>query len=154
MLAATLLLSGLVLAACSDDDDETPATTGGDSTAARQQQIDAGATLYIDNCADCHGDMGQGTDVGPPLVGPDALPLEPRPEQTVRTGQFVTAFDVYDFARENMPLSNPGVLADDEYLAIVAFDLDANGVEWQGALSEDDLMDIVINPSNAPTGSP
>ena len=27
-----------------------------------------GATLFAENCARCHGDAGDGTDMGPPLV--------------------------------------------------------------------------------------
>ena len=31
-------------------------------------QQDGGATLFAENCARCHGDAGNGTQMGPPLV--------------------------------------------------------------------------------------
>src|SRR5579871_5016787 len=75
-------------------------------------QVAAGAALYADDCAKCHGALGQGTDKAPPLVGAKALPLEPPPGAKVRTTPFHTAKDVLDFIRVNMPLDRPGSLSE------------------------------------------
>lgn len=55
-------------------------------------QVSRGGALYGAHCASCHGDAAEGTDAAPRLVGlaEGALPLEPRPEAEVRTGQFIT----------------------------------------------------------------
>jgi predicted RecA/RadA family phage recombinase len=56
------------------------------------------------------------------------LPLDPPPGAKVRTEQFVTVGDVASFAVANMPAGNAGSLSTEEYLAVLAFDLKANGI--------------------------
>jgi mono/diheme cytochrome c family protein len=110
-------------------------------------QADAGGPLYGQFCAKCHGDAGQGTDQGPPVVGASALPLDPRPTAKYRKTQFHTAKDVFDFVGPNMPPKGPKPTLD-QYLAILAFDLKANGVDLSGKppLTPDNLSAIVIHP--------
>jgi cytochrome c len=93
------------------------------------EQAAQGGKLYADHCAKCHGAEGQGTKKAPPLVGKDALPLDPRPSQKVRKGQFHTAQDVAQFASTKMPPKKPGSLTSEQYYDIIAFALKANGVD-------------------------
>lgn len=123
-------------------DAASPETDAGDAWA---EQVAFGLATYAANCAQCHGADGSGL-TAPPLVGDDALPLEPPDDRAERTEDFVTALDVYDFASENMPLGNPGSLEDEQYLAIVAFVLEQNGVTLDEPLSEDNADEVVINP--------
>jgi S-disulfanyl-L-cysteine oxidoreductase SoxD len=95
-------------------------------------QVDEGAKLYKKYCAKCHGDAGQGTKKAPPVVGKDALPLDPPATAKVRKTQFHTAQDVAAFVAEKMPANKPGSLTADQYYAILAFDLRANGVDVSG----------------------
>ena len=88
-----------------------------DPAAAAAAQAERGGQLYGKHCATCHGDAGQGTKKAPPVVGKDALPLDPRPTQKVRKTQFRTAADVADFVVKNMPGNKPGSLSADEYFA-------------------------------------
>jgi ubiquinol-cytochrome c reductase cytochrome c subunit len=68
-----------------------------------------GAALYLRNCASCHGPGGEGTDVGPPLIGVGAASAD----FYLRTGR--------------MPLGAPGqrpqrqepAFAEDEIVALV-----------------------------------
>jgi len=112
-----------------------PDDGGADTPFARQ--VSRGGGLFGEHCARCHGDSGQGTDAAPRLVGlaEGALPLEPPPDAEVRTARFVTAGDVATFASMNMPADDPGSLALDEYLAILAFALFANGVVLEDELT-------------------
>jgi mono/diheme cytochrome c family protein len=98
------------------------------SAAADQKQIDDGKALYGKYCASCHGDNGQGGKKAPPVVGKDALPLDPPAHAKQRKTQFHTAADVAAFVVKYMPAKKPGSLKEDEYWAILAFDLSANGV--------------------------
>jgi len=94
-------------------------------------QASNGKDLYVKYCAVCHGANGQGGPVpkqfgdlaglgAPPLVGPGHLPgME-------SVGQ------VYDFARQNMPADKPGSLTSSEYLDIISFALQANGIAADG----------------------
>jgi cytochrome c5 len=146
-------LLGVTAFACAHDEGAPPATPasaasgaaagGGDALA----QAEAGGPLYGQFCAKCHGNAGQGTDQGPPVVGANALPLDPRPTAKARKNQFHTAKDIADFVVPNMPPKGPKPTLE-QYLAILAFDLKANGVDLTGkpALTPDMLSSIVIHP--------
>ena len=97
------------------------------------KQVAEGKKLFARHCAKCHGDAGQGTNDAPPVVGASALPLDPPATAKVRKAQFHTAGDVLDFMSANMPAKKPGSLKPSQYLAILAFDLQANGVARTGA---------------------
>jgi mono/diheme cytochrome c family protein len=107
----------------------TPAPSG--PPASPEDQVARGQKEYTEHCAKCHGAAGEGTDKGPPVVGPSALPAEPRPGQK-RKATFHTALDVALFVKKAMPGDDPGSLSDDTYFAILAFDLKANGVDVSG----------------------
>lgn len=133
----------LMMAGC--DGGTEPGLDAGAATAF-ELQVDRGAGLYATHCAGCHGDMGQGTSQAPRLVGlaEGALPLDPPPGAMVRSAQFVTAGDIATFAATNMPADDPGSLATDEYVAILAFALFANGVTMDEALTLEGAAELTI----------
>jgi cytochrome c len=94
-------------------------------------QVSLGASLYGARCAKCHGAGGEGTKDAPRLVGlsQGALPLNPSPTAKFRKTQFKTVADVADFATRAMPPDAPGSLQPEQYWAILAFDLKANGID-------------------------
>ena len=113
----------------------TAASPGAESAPASSanafaDQAKAGQELYGKYCAGCHGEHGN-DGRSPHLVGlkEGALPLAPPPKSRMRTTQFKTAADVGDFVAKTMPPKAPGSLSADEYLAILAFDLKANGMD-------------------------
>ena len=113
--------------------------------AGPESQIAAGKKLYTEKCANCHGDAGQGSKKAPPVVGKDAFPLDPRPGQK-RDVKFHTAADVFGWATKHMPPKKPGTLSTDEWLAIFAFDLAANGVKLEQPLDGAKAQAIVLHP--------
>ena len=113
---------------------------------ADEAQIAEGQKLFGKYCASCHGDAGQGGKKSPPVVGKDALPLDPPAGAKVRKTQFHTAKDVADFVVKNMPAKKPGSLKPDEYWAILAFDLKANGVDVKGKVDEAAAAKVVLHP--------
>lgn len=142
-LACSIVLFSAAAAACGGSNNQEPATAATTSSGASsttpaasptddgEVQATRGAKLYAANCASCHGDQGQGVDA-PPVVGKDALPLDPRPTQKFRKNQFHTAADVADFVVHNMPPKKAGTLPESDYWDILAFDLKANGVAVAG----------------------
>jgi cytochrome c len=91
-------------------------------------QASSGKELYVKHCGVCHGAGGEGGTVPqqfgkltgtkvPRLVGPGFLP------------GMKTVGQVYDFAKKNMPGDKPGSLQDSEYLDIISFALQANGIQ-------------------------
>ncbi|MCU1280934.1 MAG: hypothetical protein JWM53_4480 [bacterium] len=99
------------------------------SAATGADQAAEGGKLFAKHCAKCHGNAGQGSKKAPPVVGKDALPLDPPTGAKVRKEQFHTAQDVAQFVASKMPANKPGSLTVDQYYAILAFDLKANGVD-------------------------
>jgi mono/diheme cytochrome c family protein len=133
-----LLLLGL--AACAHQS-ATAEPTPADPLAA---QIERGQALYGENCAGCHGAGGEGSDKAPPVVGPEAFPEQPR-EGARRDVEFHTAADVFAWTTVHMPGNAPGSLTTDEYLAIFAFDLTANGVTLTAPLDGPAAQAIVLH---------
>jgi cytochrome c len=112
---------------------------------ALDKQVADGKKLYTEQCSKCHGAAGQGTKDAPAVVGKDAFPLEPR-AKAKRDVKFHTAADVFAWASKNMPLKKPGTLTTDQYLAIFAFDLTANGVVLDKPLDGAAAAKVVLHP--------
>lgn len=113
-------------------------------------QVDHGKQLYVEQCANCHGAAGGGlTDRGPAIVGAGALPQQPR-SGSKRNAVFRTAADVVDWTAENMPSDAPASLSADQYLAIVAFDLVANGIRLDVPLDATSAGAIVLHRLRRP----
>jgi cytochrome c len=104
-----------------------------------------GQSLYVEHCASCHGAGGEGGGKAPPVVGKGALPLDPRPGSK-RPGQFKTVADVATFVKGNMPPNAAGSLTDDQYFAILAFDLKANGIDLGGKILDPALAQTLVIP--------
>jgi cytochrome c len=131
-LAGVAWVSGMaVVVACGGGAAETPPATGGPAAAGGGDQVATGQKLFAENCASCHGAGGEGKDKAPPVVGKGALPMQARPGSK-RTVTFTTVADVAGYVKKNMPPDSPGSLTDDQYWAILAFDLKANGIDLGG----------------------
>jgi len=108
-------------------------------------QVDRGATLYAIYCSQCHGEHGEGDSKTPPVIGKAAFPLDARTGYN-RDIKFHTAADVFWWATKEMPGDDPGSLKLEEYLAIFAFDLTANGIKLERPLDAVTAQQIVLHP--------
>ncbi len=96
------------------------------------EQAQRGGDIFSDSCAGCHGADASG-GFGPALVGPGSL------------GRFATAADVFAFASVNMPRNDPGSLPTQSYVDIIAWLLDARGIEPSGSeLTTDNLANFPL----------
>lgn len=124
------------------------ATPGSDVLAASAlaEQYEVGKEVYAKACASCHGDHGEGNPKNPAVVGDGALPEKATfPKAKLRkTVTFSTAKDVFDFLKKNMPLDKKGSLSDDEYLAVLAWDLNENKVALDAKLTAANLAAIKL----------
>ncbi len=145
-LSALLLSTFLSIAACRSNPTTSRASASTDGGAV-MSQINHGAEIYGQYCAGCHGDSGQGTRSGPPLVGEGALPLR-RNEARVRTSEFRTALDIATFATQNMPPSaeERAELKTADYWAVLAFALSANGIELTEPIGPENAESFVLHP--------
>jgi mono/diheme cytochrome c family protein len=107
-----------------------PAAAPAPRSSAFADQAKAGAALYGTHCGSCHGDHGN-DGKAPPVVGlkQGALPLAPPKKAKLRTMPFKTVADVAAFVVKTMPPKAPGSLSAEDYYAILAFDLQANGID-------------------------
>ena len=130
-----------------------PPTTA--APASFTEQVGQGQALYAQNCASCHGASGQG-DKAPRVVGlkDGALPLDPPADRQVRKSQFVTVADVAQFVVANMPPKKAGSLTGEQYWAILAFDLHANGVDLKAPLTPELATTLTIPRAELATERP
>jgi len=113
-------------------DGAAPADTAAPAVPATfAEQVTLGQTLYGEKCAGCHGSSGQGTPKAPKVVGlkEGALPLDPPATAQYRKTQFKTVMDIAAFVVKAMPPNEAGTLTEEQYFAILAFDLKANGID-------------------------
>ena len=123
-----------------------PTSSSAEAPTTFAEQVALGQSLYVENCAGCHGDAGQGSDGAPPVVGiaEGALPLDPPPNAKFRKSTFTTVTDVAAFVTETMPPKAPGSLSEEAYWSILAFDLKANGIELDEKLGPVLAAELVI----------
>ena len=119
-------------------------------------QATKGAAIFAANCAECHGAGGEGTTKAPRLVGMSegALPLDPPMERKKRLMQFRTAADIARFVTVNMPGDDPGSLSEADYFRVLAFALQANGIELQNQHLDMQLAESIVIPREGAPGMP
>lgn len=120
--AGVLLYLGalLLVATCSAASGPTASPSPGSTTAASADgsqvtQVARGYDLYQANCARCHGVQGEG-DIGPKLIGGSNL------------AGYQTADGLYAYVSKTMPFDKPASLSEQQYLDILAFILERNGL--------------------------
>jgi mono/diheme cytochrome c family protein len=87
-------------------------------------QAGAGAAIYSQSCAACHGVQLEGV-AAPALKGPAFGEMA--------TAQGLTAAALLDVIVNTMPQSDPGALKPEEYNAVTAYILQQNGYPAGGA---------------------
>ena len=146
-IAMAWALALLGTGACGGSSPAPAAASSSSAAGSSDDQVALGGKLYGENCARCHGAGGEGSAKVPAVVGKSALPLEARAPSQLRKTPFHTAGDVLQFVKANMPPNKAGALTDDQYAAIIAFDLKANGVDLGGKkIDESTARTFVLHP--------
>ena len=84
-----------------------------------------GEKLFIEQCATCHGEFGEGNGRWPELMGGQGTLKDADPRKTI--GSFWPwAPTIFDYVRRTMPFTAPQSLSNDETYAIVAYLLNIN----------------------------
>jgi S-disulfanyl-L-cysteine oxidoreductase SoxD len=115
-----------------------------------QGSVTAGAMVYQQKCAACHGATG--------IEGPfarlagrldgDAFPFANEPGVPLTIGNYWPyATTVFDYTRRSMPFDAPGSLNDDEVYAVVAYLLELNGIVERDAVMDAETLPRVRMPS-------
>jgi cytochrome c len=101
-----------------------------------------GEDLFLQNCATCHGEFGEGAGRWPVLAGGRGTLQSDRPEKTI--GSFWPyASKVFDYVHRAMPFGNNQSLSADDTYAIVAYLLNLNDlVPEDYVLSKDNFPKV------------
>lgn len=94
----------------------------------------AGREVYVNRCAQCHGEKGEGRD-SVALAGGQGTLKNPKPQRTVGS-YWPYATTIWDYVNRAMPFKNPGMLSRDQVYAVTAYVLFLNGI-----VGENDVMD-------------
>ena len=107
-----------------------------------------GEEIYVNRCAACHGDFGEGVDRWPALVGGDGTLASHDPEKT--TGSYWPyASTIFDYVYRSMPFGEAQTLTHDETYKIVAYLLNMNEIiDEDFVLSEKNIGKIKISEAN------
>jgi cytochrome c len=101
-----------------------------------------GEELWVDNCAACHGDFGEGAGAWPVIAGGQGTLTRERPVKTVGS-YWPYLSTVWDYVHRSMPFGQAQTLSVDDTYAIVAYILYANGlVEDDFELSHENFLEV------------
>jgi mono/diheme cytochrome c family protein len=94
----------------------------GGAPASQEDQIAAGRDVYAADCAQCHGDQGEG-GTGPVLIGGNK-----------RIASYESTTRLYDYVSRTMPFDSPGSLSEQQYWDTIAYLLDENQLLPEGTV--------------------
>ena len=131
---------------------DTDAGPDGEGLPPGSGTVAQGRTIYVQQCASCHGANGEGVPpANPPIIGrPPAaenFPFASNPNLPRTIGNYWPyATTVFDYVRRAMPLPSPGSLTDDEVYAVTAYLLAANQVIPMTATLDSASLAVVKMP--------
>ena len=103
-----------------------------------------GEDLWVENCASCHGDFGEGAGAFPVIAGGEGTLTNRRPVKTVGS-YWPYLSTVFDYVHRSMPFGNAQILSADDTYALTAYILYSNGlVEDDFTLSNENFTDVVM----------
>lgn len=108
--------------------------------------VKQGEEIYLERCAMCHGEFGEGAGRYPVLAGGRGSLSKDNPEKTI--GSFWPYLStVFDYVRRAMPFGNAQSLTADETYAITAFLLNLNDVVKDDFVLSDENFKSVPLPN-------
>lgn len=115
--------------------------------------VQDGKRVFAQYGAAWHGAEGEGTDYAPALVGGIGSLDTDKPVKTVGS-YWPYATSVFSYIRRAMPASGPQTLTNDEYYALTAWVLWANGIIGENEVMDQDTLPKVVMPNRDGFTSP
>lgn len=101
-----------------------------------------GEELWVDRCAACHGDFGEGAGAFPVIAGGEGTLTNARPVKTVGS-YWPYLSTVWDYVHRSMPFGDAQSLSNDETYAITAYILYSNNlVDDDFELSHENFLEV------------
>lgn len=104
-----------------------------------------GAALFVERCAACHGEKGEG-GIGDQLVGGQGSLSSEKPVKTIGS-YWPYATTLFDYIRRAMPYDSPQSLSADEVYAVSAYLLQLNGIVPEGTVLDSATLAAVEMPN-------
>lgn len=105
-----------------------------------------GEVVYLEQCAVCHGDFGEGAGRFPVLMGGDGTLDSHDPVKTVGS-YWPYASTLWDYVNRAMPFGNAQSLSDDDVYAVTAYLLYLNDVVDEGFVLTRDILPEIAMPN-------
>ena len=106
--------------------------------------VEDGEAIYDEQCAECHGTLGEAVGRYPALAGGEDSLQEDRPHKTVGSYWGHTS-TLWDYIHRAMPFTRPESLSDDEVYAVTAYVLYLNDlVEDDFVLTRENLAAVEL----------
>jgi mono/diheme cytochrome c family protein len=99
----------------------------GQGLPAGQGSVKQGEALYLERCAACHGEFGEGAGKFPELAGGAGSLRQDRPFKTVGS-YWPYATTAFDYIRRSMPFGQAQSLQPNEIYALTAYILNLNDI--------------------------
>lgn len=115
--------------------------------------VEDGKRLFQQYGAAWHGPKGEGTDYAPRLVGGIGSLDTEKPVKTAGS-YWPYATSLFDYIRRSMPASGPQTLTNDEYYALTAWVLWANGIIGENEVMDQSTLPKVVMPNRDGFTSP
>ncbi len=109
-------------------------------------RVEDGKRLFQQYGAAWHGGEGEGTEFAPQLVGGIGSLNTDHPVKTPGS-YWPYATSLFDYIRRAMPASQPQTLTNDEYYALTAWLLWANGIIGENDVMDQDTLPKVVMPN-------
>lgn len=106
-----------------------------------------GEPLYMDKCAACHGEFGEGAGRYPVLMGGYGTLKSQNPVKTVGS-YWPYATTLYDYIRRAMPFGDAQSLSADELYAISAYVLSMNDIVAEDAVLDAKSLAAIEMPNH------
>ncbi len=107
-----------------------------------------GEEIYMEQCAHCHGEFGEGAGRYPELMGGYGTLTSPDPRKTVGS-YWPYATTLYDYIRRAMPFGYAQSLSSDDVYALSAYILWMNDViDEETVLDSNNLADVKMPNRN------
>ncbi|ETX03996.1 MAG: hypothetical protein ETSY2_31365, partial [Candidatus Entotheonella gemina] len=105
-----------------------------------------GEDIYLQQCAVCHGEFGEGAGRYPVLVGGEASLATDDPVKTVGS-YWPYAATIFDYIRRTMPFGAAQTLSDDQVYALTAFLLFMNEIVDEDFVADQTSLPAVEMPN-------
>ena len=116
----------------------------GQGLPAGKGSVKQGEDIFLERCASCHGEFGEGAGRYPVLAGGQGTLAKENPDKTI--GSFWPyASTVFDYVRRAMPFGNAQSLTPDETYAVTAYLLNLNDlVKEDFVLSKENFTSVKL----------